>query len=48
MPKSIPNDPWGNAYSYQLDSGDNPYVLKSLGADGDEGGDDENADVSYF
>ena len=46
--KKIPNDPWGNSYVYALPTGSYPYVLKSLGADGEEGGNDENADISYF
>ncbi len=41
--KRIPNDPWGHAYVYQSDG--NTYTLKSLGADGAEGGTGKNADI---
>ena len=37
-------DPWGNAYVYQPGGGG--YNLISLGADGAEGGDGEDADLS--
>ncbi|WP_462152156.1 type II secretion system major pseudopilin GspG [Pseudoalteromonas xiamenensis] len=48
VPKDIPLDPWGNPYFYRLNSDkSNPYTLKSLGADGVEGGEDENADVVH-
>lgn len=45
--KSIPLDPWGKAYEYQL-SGDHngrEYTLLSLGADGQEGGEGEDKDI---
>ncbi len=41
--RQIPTDPWGHPYFYQSDG--NSYVLKSLGADGVEGGDGVNADI---
>jgi len=41
--QSIPKDPWGNSYYYQSDG--NSYVLKSFGADGQEGGEGKNADI---
>jgi general secretion pathway protein G len=42
-------DPWGNPYLYILfKSGDKDYILKSLGADGKEGGEGENADIEEF
>ena len=41
---SIPKDPWGNDYVYRkLEKG---FELKSLGGDGAEGGEGENADVT--
>ncbi|MCZ6690021.1 MAG: type II secretion system major pseudopilin GspG [Planctomycetota bacterium] len=40
----IPMDPWNRPYLYFLDS--SGYIIKSLGADGQEGGEDENMDVS--
>jgi general secretion pathway protein G len=41
--RRIPADPWGNQYVYQSDG--NNYSLKSLGADGAEGGSGKNADI---
>lgn len=40
-------DPWGNLYIYVSEGEYNPgsYDLISFGADGQEGGEDENADV---
>lgn len=42
----IPKDGWGNDFIYELnpESG-KPFVIKSLGADGEEGGEDNNADL---
>jgi len=44
---SVPKDPWGNEYRY-LAPGSNglPYEVVSLGADGKEGGDGVNKDLS--
>lgn len=48
LPKEIPLDPWGNAYQYApSDGGQKSYELKSLGADGKEGGTDDGADILY-
>jgi general secretion pathway protein G len=41
--EEVPKDPWGNFYEYELVNGQ-PQV-RCLGADGAEGGDDENGDV---
>ena len=42
----LPVDPWGRPYVYRTPgSGGRDYDLYSLGADGVEGGEDENADV---
>ena len=41
----VPPDPWGNAYIYVV-SGER-FVLKSLGADGVEGGEGNAADVEH-
>jgi general secretion pathway protein G len=42
----IPKDGWGNDFIYELypESG-KPFVIKSLGADGEEGGEGNNADL---
>lgn len=42
--KSIPLDPWGNPYVYQLESS-RKYVIISYGADGAAGGSDVDADI---
>jgi general secretion pathway protein G len=39
----VPEDPWGNHYLYMSD-GQN-YVLQSLGADGEKGGEGKAADI---
>ena len=46
--KSIPLDPWGHAYEYRVPGalGAGSYELLSLGADGREGGEGDDADVS--
>jgi len=43
--KDIPADPWGNAYQYRYPGEHGDYDLVSLGADGKEGGEGEDADV---
>ena len=42
--KELPKDPWGNDYMY-LNEGGKP-VITSYGADGQNGGSDEDADIS--
>ena len=46
LQKEIPLDPWNNEYLYRFpgEYGDQPDII-SYGADGREGGEDENADV---
>jgi general secretion pathway protein G len=39
-------DAWGNPYKYQVPGTNKPYDLVSLGADGREGGEGENKDIS--
>jgi general secretion pathway protein G len=39
-------DVWGNDYKYVVPGQGKPYDLVSLGADGREGGDGENRDIS--
>lgn len=45
-----PADPWGRPYSYRSPGQHNPdsYDLFSLGADGQPGGDKENADIGNW
>ena len=39
----VPVDPWGNPYAYFSDGQD--IIIKSYGADGQEGGEGKNADI---
>lgn len=42
----IPLDPWGNPYVYRCPGEENDFAIISLGADGKEGGEGDNADIS--
>ena len=44
----IPIDPWGNAYRYISPGTTGPYDLYSLGADGKEGGQGNDADIGNW
>lgn len=41
----IPKDPWGNEYVYQFPGEHGEYDIVAFGADGQPGGEGENADV---
>jgi general secretion pathway protein G len=44
-----PMDPWGRPYVYeQVSSGPLPFEVKTFGADGTPGGDEDNSDYSSF
>jgi general secretion pathway protein G len=43
--KEVPMDPWGRPYIYNCPGQHGDYDLISYGADGQEGGEGENADV---
>jgi general secretion pathway protein G len=43
---SVPKDPWGTEYKYQSPASNAPYEIISLGADGKEGGEGANKDIS--
>lgn len=43
--KKVPKDPWGSTYVYLIEDGN--FDIVSLGADGKEGGSDENKDISF-
>lgn len=46
LKKGIPKDPWGNDYQYRKPGRDGrDYDLYSFAADGQEGGEGDNADV---
>ena len=44
--KKLPEDPWGHAYQYRVPGTNGAFDIVSLGADGQPGGDGENADIS--
>jgi general secretion pathway protein G len=43
--KKLPNDPWGRAYNYVVPGRKGAFDISSLGADGQPGGESENADI---
>ena len=43
---AVPKDPWGNEYRYAAPGQSGPYDIVSNGADGKEGADGVNKDVS--
>lgn len=45
LSKEIPPDPWGRPYVYRSPGEHGDYDLYSMGADGQDGGEGENADV---
>ena len=48
LDEAVPQDPWGQPYQYSpQSSGDNPFSLYSLGADGKPGGEGQDADIGY-
>ena len=45
----VPKDPWNNDYQYKRPGGNNhPYDLFSFGADGANGGEGEDADITLW
>lgn len=48
LQKDVPSDPWGKPYIYRCPGEHGDYDLESLGADGQEGGTGENADVTSW
>jgi general secretion pathway protein G len=46
--KTVPKDPWGNAYLYAAPGEHGDYDLQSLGKDGQPGGEGEAADVANW
>jgi general secretion pathway protein G len=47
--QSMPNDPWGRPYYYVYPSTHGrEFDIYSLGADGEEGGEDANADIGSW
>lgn len=48
MNKEIPLDPWNNPYVYRSPGRSGGYEIMSYGADGVEGGDNENQDITSW
>jgi general secretion pathway protein G len=48
LKKEIPLDPWGQAYLYRAPGRTGGYEIVSYGADGREGGEGENADITSW
>ncbi len=49
LDEAVPLDPWGNPYQYGLKGRDGqPFFIYSLGADGQRGGEGNDADVGYL
>ncbi|QEI14301.1 type II secretion system protein GspG [Cellvibrio japonicus] len=46
--ETLPKDPWGNDYQYMSPGQGHEYDIYSLGADGVNGGDGQNADLSVW
>ena len=46
LTKDVAADPWGNPYHYAVSGDGAGYLLLSYGADGKEGGDADNADIT--
>jgi general secretion pathway protein G len=46
--KRLPDDPWGNPYRYTFPGQHGAFDVFSLGADGKEGGEGENADIGNW
>lgn len=43
--RKLPDDPWGRAYQYQVPGEKGAFDIISLGADGQPGGTEDNADI---
>ena len=46
--RTLPKDPWGREYQYRAPGQYGDFDLWSWGADGTQGGEDDNADVSSW
>lgn len=46
--KRLPNDPWGHPYQYRYPGKHGPFDIYSLGADGQEGGEGDDADIGNW
>ena len=48
QPPVVPKDPWGNDYVYTSPGEHGDFDLTSYGADGEPGGEGENADINSW
>ena len=48
LKKEVPADPWGTQYVYNSPGRNGGYEIVSFGADGREGGENENADINSW
>ncbi len=49
LDEEVPLDPWGNPYQYSLPGSNSmPFALYSFGADGEKGGEGDNADIGFL
>jgi general secretion pathway protein G len=48
LKKDVPMDPWGHAYVYRFPGQHGDFDLLSYGADGQEGGDGDAADIKNW
>ena len=46
--RRLPDDPWGNPYQYVYPGENGVFDVYSLGADGREGGEDNDADIGNW
>ena len=48
LKKEIPKDPWGNSFEYRSPGRSGGYEIFSFGADGREGGEGEDRDITSW
>ena len=49
LDESVPADPWGKAYQDSIPGSDGlPFAIYSFGADGEPGGEGNNADIGFL
>lgn len=48
LKKEIPKDPWGTAFIYRSPGRNGGYEITSYGADGREGGEENNRDINSW
>ncbi len=46
--RNLPDDPWGNPYQYRFPGERSIFDVYSLGADGEPGGEGQNADIGNW